>query len=1004
MAQKVTVDAAKGRALDFLTKQSIGPKHAKGTINSTDLSLAYTSSSEGKTCFYVFNIGDDNGFVIAGGDESARQILGYSDHGSFDYDTAPDNLRWWLSQYTEQIARAAKAGVTDARRAKAAMTPKAPITPLIEAKWNQREPYNKKIVADDNATGFVTGCVATAMAQVMRKWECPTQGKGSHSYTGEEHTFSANFGATTYEWNNMPYIYDNYSEAQANAVATLMFHAGVSVDMEYGTDESSANSFLIGYALATYFGYDKAVRNEFRQYYTDEEWEELVYQELSAGRPVLYSGQAQNGGHQFICDGYSDGYFTINWGWGGNGDGGYLLTGTGALKPNVYGIGSGGEGSAYTGRQMITIGVMPNQGGSESIHLVQNEQSDLNIDNQMYLEVGSTIYDTNYEYTHSTSNQAFYLYSTYQNMSCLITKFNLGVKAVEQTTGICYYWKSDSDELGNGYYYEGPQPFVFYPNQLTYNGVYELRPVCRKEGGTDADWTEIDILTTETYPTLTVTGATDPDPVDITFSVEENTVQVARTLQITHNSNYNGAVSYSSSNQNVATVDDNGLITGVSVGSATITAHGQPEGFYNETTTTFNITVTELVKEDVTFTISNTCVMQNKTLQISWNENYDGTPVFSSSDESIATVDGSGVVTGISDGTVTITATAPATTFFNENMQQFTIKVVSEGIVMVEEPYFNNDNNLYEDDFVLHFKIMNATSETTPINLYCILEAPAPGSGTYNMSLTYPCGEVASGEVLPGTFDFSTLPQDIKQYFFIPNVQCTIYFYKDEAKQEAYEYASILYTYRNKRTIGYGVSPAGYGTLVLPFNADLPADLTAYSCSGVDNDVLILQEENSIKRNVPYIVKGTPDKTYTFVGPDAIDSDDQIARVNNDDIFIGALGSNVPLAIGTDYIMQVHGDAPDAKAAFYRYMGAPANPIATQFRAFLRFPSESSSQAPKINFPGNGDDETEGISTLSTDTLPAGIYTLDGHRQSSFQKGLNILIFEDGTAQKVFVK
>ncbi len=998
MAQEVSIDVAKSRALDFLTKQSIGPKHAKGTINSTDLSLAYTSSSEGKTCFYVFNIGDDNGFVIAGGDESARQILGYSDHGSFDYDKAPDNLRWWLSQYTEQIACAAMAGVTGARRAKASTTSKAPIAPLIDAKWNQREPYNKKIVADDNATGFVTGCVATAMAQVMRKWECPAQGQGSNSYTWDGHTFSADFASTTYDWNNMPYDYSDYSDEEANAVATLMFHAGVSVNMEYGTGESSANSYLIGYALATYFGYDKAVRNEFRQYYTDEKWEDLVYQELSAGRPVLYSGQAQNGGHQFICDGYSDGYFTINWGWGGNGDGRYLLTGTGALKPSAYGIGSGGEGSAYTGRQMITIGVMPNQGGSESIHMVQVDLSDYA--NKMYLKVGDTTYDSNYNYPYSTNNQPFYLYSSCQNMSCLITRFDLGVKAVEQTTGICYYWKSYSDELENGYYWSVPIPFVFYPNQLTYNGVYELRPVCRKEGGTDADWTEIDILTTETYPTLTVTGATDPDPVDITFSVEENTVQVARTLQITHNSNYNGAVSYSSSNQNVATVDDNGLITGVSVGSATITAHGQPEGFYKETTTTFDITVTELVKEDVTFTISNTCVMQNKILQISWNENYDGTPVFSSSDQSIATVDESGVVTGISDGTVTITATAPATTFFNENMQQFTIKVVSEGIVMVEEPYFNNDNNLYEDDFVLHFKIMNATSETTPINLYCILEAPAPGSGTYNMSLTYPCGEVASGEVLPGTFDFSTLPQDIKQYFFIPNVQCTIYFYKDEAKQEAYEYASILYTYRNKRTIGYGVSPAGYGTLVLPFNANLLDDLKAYSCSGVDNDVLILQEESSIRRNVPYIVKGTPDYPYHFTGPEAIDADDQIATAG---ILVGALGSNVPLEIGTDYIMQVH---EDGKAAFYHYMGPPASPTATQFRAFLRFPetTDPSSHAPKINFPGNGDDETEGISTLSTDTLPAGIYTLDGHRQSSFQKGMNILIFEDGTAQKVFVK
>ena len=1007
MAQEVSVDEAKSNALEFLSSKTAGTRRAKGQLVAQDLSLAYTSKSEAKTCFYVFNIGNDEGFVIAGGDESALEILGYCDHGTFDYDKAPDNFKWWLGQYTEQIARAEKARVTGARRAKAA-TNRAQIDPLIQVKWSQEEPYNSKIVgiAEDNteSTGFVTGCVATAMAQVMKFWECPTKGKGSYSYQNNGLTFSANFGNTTYDWANMlQTYYGNETGATADAVATLMFHAGVSVDMDYGVDGSGANSEEIGYALATYFGYDKSVRNEFRDYYSNEAWEDLVYNELNAGHPVLYSGQATNGGHEFICDGYDKSHemFTFNWGWNGYCDGSYPLTGTGALQPNGNGIGGAGNGSAYTDDQMITINVMPNQGGSENVHLAQIDQSNRGHDNAMYLKVGSNTYDTNYDYTHSTNSQAFYLYSTYRNISCIAESYDIGVKAVEKTTGICYYWKSNSDELERGYFWIGPQPFNFYPNQLTYNGVYELRPVCRVEGGTDADWTEIDILPTETYPTLTVSGAMNPEPVDITFAVEENTVQVARTLQITHNSNYTGAVTYTSSKPSVATVDENGLIKGVSVGKATITAHGQQEGYYNETTTTFNITVTALIKENVSFEISATSVREGKTVQITWNEDYDGTPVFSSSDESIATVDESGLVTGISDGTATITATAPATTFFNETVKQFSVRVVGGGVVMAEAPYFNNDNNVYVDDQVLHYKVMNATSEAASVMVRFLIYVD-----NWRLGYTIDFGTVPSGMTISSSLD---LDPWISQYdvSFKPNNEYKIFMFKDRNQEEPYEYPSVTFTYRNKLTVDYSIGTSGYGTLILPFNAELPEGMTIYSCSSVDeNGVLTLVKGSSIERNKPYIVKATSGSSYQFEGPEAIDADKPSFQ---EGILVGAVANNVPLQKNTDYIMQVH----DGNAAFYKYTGTKSddpsendskgNRLAKQFRAFIRL--DSSNNAPKFNLPGFSDEETDGISTITSDGhMPAGIYSIDGKRQSEFQKGLNILILEDGTAQKVFVK
>ncbi|MBR5068767.1 MAG: Spi family protease inhibitor, partial [Bacteroidales bacterium] len=187
MAQEISIDVAKSRTFDFLSRQSVGPKYAKGTTSSIDLKLAYTSKSEGKTCFYVFNVGDDNGFVIAGGDEAALEILGYSDCGTFDYDTAPENFRWWLSQYTEQIAHAeapseeALAAVA-AYRAKAAQT-RDDIAPLMETYWKQDYPYNSEIpIYESNGARYVTGCVATAMAQVMKRWNYPEHGLGSYSY------------------------------------------------------------------------------------------------------------------------------------------------------------------------------------------------------------------------------------------------------------------------------------------------------------------------------------------------------------------------------------------------------------------------------------------------------------------------------------------------------------------------------------------------------------------------------------------------------------------------------------------------------------------------------------------------------------------------------------------------------------------------------------------------------------------------------------------------------
>lgn len=345
---------------------------------ATQPQLAYTSRRADKACFYVFNRGTDGGFVIVGGDGAAEEILGYSDNGTFDFDRIPDNLRWWLGMYEQQICAAMEAGATaEARASQRGSTVRAAktsIAPLIQTAWNQDAPYNNMCPTVDGRPCY-TGCVATAMAQIMKYHEYPTQGTGSHTYTyenekGEQVTPEAvDFGSTTYDWANM---IDDYAKsgggtaAQQEAVATLMYHCGISLDMAYGTGASGAYDMNVPNALTTYFGYDKALSLLYRDYYTNEDWEQLVYDELAAQRPVYYSGTTdKEEGHAFVCDGYSstNNAFHFNWGWGGYCDGYYLVSGAAALTPSGSGIGGGEEGKGYIYNQTVITGIQPDKGG-----------------------------------------------------------------------------------------------------------------------------------------------------------------------------------------------------------------------------------------------------------------------------------------------------------------------------------------------------------------------------------------------------------------------------------------------------------------------------------------------------------------------------------------------------------------------------------------------------------------------------------------------------------------
>ena len=295
------------------------------------------------------------------GDDRIEDILGYSDDGQIDIDNMPDNLRYWLECYEEQI-KLLDNGRLESPKAET-RSGRTAIEPLIKTAWNQSSPYNLQCpVVDEKETS--TGCVATALAQIMYYYQwpksCPDLPEYSYIKNNGKTETIAKIGTTSFKWDKMKtkYLEDETGES-ADAVAELMRYCGQAVETQYSASKygSSANSYLHANILIEKFGYSANLRNIVRSSYSTAKWEEIIYGELSKNRPVLYTGYSKASTHEFICDGYDgDGRFHINWGWGGSHDGWFLLSLT---EPSAIGIGSGTENSGYCFNQSATLGLRP---------------------------------------------------------------------------------------------------------------------------------------------------------------------------------------------------------------------------------------------------------------------------------------------------------------------------------------------------------------------------------------------------------------------------------------------------------------------------------------------------------------------------------------------------------------------------------------------------------------------------------------------------------------------
>ena len=300
--------------------------------------LAYTAEA-GR--FFVFDRSAGSGFVVIAGDDRLPQVLGYSLNGTFSAGNIPLAMQDWMAEMNREIAflqshKGAKAHHPIQRA--------NPVSPLMTTRWNQDWPYNllcpTYTISGDVTERAVTGCVATAMAQIMNYYKWPERGNGSHTYNcnvndTDPTTLTADFSQSVYEWDLMLDDYNmDSSEESCYAVAKLMSDAGISIDMNYG-DSSGASESAVLTAITDFFGYSSKRYLLQRDLYSASEWDQLLYDEISAGRPVLYCGytytQGSLGGHAFVFDGVdARGYFHVNWGWGGSSDGYFMAS---ALAP-----------------------------------------------------------------------------------------------------------------------------------------------------------------------------------------------------------------------------------------------------------------------------------------------------------------------------------------------------------------------------------------------------------------------------------------------------------------------------------------------------------------------------------------------------------------------------------------------------------------------------------------------------------------------------------------------
>ena len=494
VAAPVTPQQAQKTASEFVMKHRTGISLKSSPVSAPRLKIRGQAVSD-RASYYVFNTAGNQGYVIVSGDDRTTQVLGYVDKGSFDPNHIPANMKAWLESYEQQIASLDEIGFK-AGPANAPRPTRNSISPMITTHWDQGSPYWEQcpVFMDIDQNGDTiseiayTGCVAVSMSQVMNYYKYPlscTQTIPSYqmTYYWNEDYYVADtdpLPPIMFDWDNMK---DNYTgaetQAEKDAVAWLMLYAGCAAHMNYGTNASSTSDPYIPTAFNDYFNYDAKL--VYRSDYEQDDWEELIYQELFAGRPVIYNGRSgTGGGHSFVCDGYAYGdYYHINWGWGGLGDGFFVLS---VLNPYAGGgVASVTSAEGYNIDQTAIIGITPGYTGYTP-----------EVDHRL------TVYNMYY-----TGSRTFYRsddgsFKLTKNRYIKVTAEDHIDDGTKYLRGIALYDSNDNylELIAQTYYGTSYLSITdcWPPNQSTTtypfgknlaNGTYKIVPVCCVQGSND---------------------------------------------------------------------------------------------------------------------------------------------------------------------------------------------------------------------------------------------------------------------------------------------------------------------------------------------------------------------------------------------------------------------------------------------------------------------------------------------------------------------------------------
>ena len=525
MGGPVTPDEARQKITKFMN-----PRRASA-INESALQLVATSHYQVQkeimaASYYVFNDGEGQGFVIAGADDRVPAVLGYSSNGKFDPQNMPENMKAWLESYDDQMAYLNEHPEAAAPRKTVSG---ASISPLLQSEWDQGNPYNL-LCPEDGGQHSATGCVATAMAQVMYFHQWPKQTAAEiPGYKSSEKGFvmSAIPAGKSIDWDNMlPKYTGGETDAQKQAVAELMLLCGTAVQMNYTASSSAASTSYVADAWVNYLDYDAATIYEDRSNYRLAAWNQKVYDELAAGRPVLYAGLSSGGGHAFVIDGYGgDDYFHVNWGWGGGSNNYFLLS---ILDPGSNsGIGASSSTDGYSYDQGAIFGAQPNTGVIPTITPIMTTSS---ISAPSGLEVTRTA---------TTQDFQVDVAASFWNMTGKTCTFDMAYGVYDETDNLLAVATLWSYTLENTYGWGNAQATISFGANIT-SGSYIIKPISRE---TDTEtWypnkgTETYFLTatisdntlTLQEPTFGLTGSIEPtgkqevkSPLNLTATITNN--------------------------------------------------------------------------------------------------------------------------------------------------------------------------------------------------------------------------------------------------------------------------------------------------------------------------------------------------------------------------------------------------------------------------------------------------------------------------------------------------